>query len=689
MSDNRIDRRTLLQSSGLAAMSVILPQFGSTALAASLGDRARSREPSYAGLPSFNGGRSQVCVSSLQTGGDYPFLNLLKTAQTWSLNDASGVPAPDTLDSDGYPIEITGKGIYTVFFVPSQTSRPGDYVITWDGNGTLSLGMNNKRVSGSLTSTTGSGRYVFATTDTSFVLRITAVGNPRITNLQVFHTDDEPALKAGEIFGKKFKERLLQARFGVIRFLAWQKGNDTNVSTWATRKPLTYYSYNAQELRPSLYAGITTNDGSAYSVNSAGFRLVDKATVIVKFNSSCDGPCTLNVNDTGPIKILSEYSTPLAPGKHSNPIGGTWQSLATLVYDATLNAWIKHGGDIAMGSAGLHNGCPPELMVRLCAEVGAHPYFVTPHLAIDPATDFMPSLAACCRNLGPAWMIPRFEGPNELWNTAPGFYPTGYAHAKATAYGWGADHHNWYGKIMSVLGQIVSEAYSGDRTKYQVLCGVQTVLGDSTGGTASCNARLASTRYLAQSDPPQAPYTKTPASKWVTHVCCAQYFGPAAYKTPEETNYATAYAEATGRPDKQMSIASDYAATVNRPWKGQQSVLDYCAREYSNWKAWAKGFGVRNMCGYEGGYSPDYTGRGKSEIDLLRAASKQAPILSTLTITNYRNFIGLTDLAFEAEFPSCFILSGPAPSLTCWAVLEDVYQVPDPPQWTAIVEFNR
>ncbi len=78
-------------------------------------------------------------------------------------------------------------------------------------------------------------------------------------------------------------------------------------------------------------------------------------------------------------------------------------------------------------------------------------------LAIDPATDFMPSLAQFCRDNGPSWMVPRFEGPNELWNNAGGFYQTGYANAKATAYGWGADFHNWYGKVLSVLGQAVKQ----------------------------------------------------------------------------------------------------------------------------------------------------------------------------------------------------------------------------------------
>jgi len=673
-----MNRRTFLQGVSGASLTSMLPP---AALAGS-----GKTEASSLVAARFNGGRSQVNLNFLQWGGDYPFLNCMKTAQNWALLDNSGWPDPSTLDDDGYPISISNRGVYTVFFVPSQNARPGNYVITWTGNGTIHCGMSNKAVSGSKTSTNGSGRYVFSTTDTRFVIGISAIGTPRISNLQVFHVDDEAALNAGQVFGVRFKQRLAEANFGVIRFLDWQAGDTTNVTTWATRKPITYVFYHGSEFRPSLYAGLTANNGAAYSAMLPGFKLVDKATVIVKFNVSNTGPCTLNVNGTGDINILSAYSTALSAAGNSYPVGGTWQSIATLVYDAALNAWIKKGGDVASGSVGLINGCPPELMVRLCAEVGAHPYFVTPALAIDPATDYMPSLAAFCRANGPSWMVPRFEGPNETWNNAGGFHTTGYARAKAAAYGWGEDHHNWYGKVLSVLGQAISTIYGNDRTKYQVLCGVQTATGASAGSMASSNPRLASTKYLAQSEALQAPYTRTPASKWVTHVCCAQYYAPSDYNTANEASAAQSYAALAGSPDQQLSIATAYAKTAESG--PGRFTLAKCAAFYANWKTWALSFGINSMCGYEGGYSPDYTGGGKTPVDILRAASKWAPVLSDFTTINYNNFVGLTGGGFTAEFPSCFQLAGRSPSNNAWSVLEDIYG-PAPPQWTAIVAFNR
>lgn len=688
-----MDRRTFLQGASAVALTAGGGASAANAAPTTLAAKASASVGSTLGAfvaSKFNSGRSQVNLNFLQTGGDYPFINLLKTAQNWALVDNSSWPDPSTLDSDGYPTKISNGGVYTVFFVPSQAARPGNYVITWSGNGTIYLGMANTAVSGSKTSTNGSGRYVFSTTSSRFAVGISAIGNPRITDMKVYHVADEAALNAGQIFGARFKQRLMEANFGAIRFLNWQLGNTSNVTTWATRKPASYVFYAGTEFRSSLYAGLTTNSGNAYAANLPGFKLVDKATVIVKFNESGNGPCTLNVSDTGPISIISEYATSLIPSAplYPNdffPIGGTWRSFATLVYDATLNAWIKHGGDFARGSSGLDNGCPPELIVRLCAEVGAHPYFVTPHLAIDPATDFMPSLAAFCKANGPSWMIPRFEGPNELWNYAAGFYPTRYAVAKATAYGWGADYHNWYGKVMSVLGQIVDGAYNGDRTRYHVICGVQTGLGKQIDGTASCDARLESSKYLAQTFPVQAPYTKTPAKNWVTHVACAQYITPSEYNTAQEQLDASAFVAAVGNSTLQYNIASSYAMTVN---SGSTTfTVNKVAMIYANWKTWALSHGIKKICGYEGGYSPDYGG--SDAVKALRIASKQAAGLATVTAQNYANFVGLTDATFVAEFPSCFQLSGLVPTNSAWAVLEDIYQSPSPPQWTAIVNFNN
>jgi hypothetical protein len=502
--------------------------------------------------------------------------------------------------------------------------------------------------------------------------------------------DDEAALDAGQVFGKKYLERLREANFGVLRFLGWQEGNSGNTTTWDTRKPVDYVYYQGNQFRSDLYAGVTTNVGNAYSASlPGGFTLKDKATVTIKFNVSAQpGPCTLNVNGTGAINILGPEGNDL--NKNSYPVGGTGQSMATLVYDATLKSWLKQGGEITFGSRALANGYPPEIMVRLCAEIGAHPYFVTPYFSLDPLTDYMPSLADYCRDHAPGWMIPRFEGPNELWNGAFGYFGSNYSILKGRAYGWGDNDglnlNNWYGKGLSVLGQAISQVYGGNRKRYQVLCGVQTANGELPLGVGGpVDFRLTSQKYVNQAEDAQEGYEKSPAKDWVTHVCVVNYYSPSDYNTPAETRAAAEWANAT--PARQKQLEDAYAATCLSG--NGRFTIPKLAVMYANWKQWALSHGIKNMCAYEGGYSPDYTGGGATVLDKFRGAAKISPMLKTATLQDYQNFIGLTDAGFTAEFPSCLKMTGNMPSTDAWAILEDIYQYPDPPQWTAIVEFNK
>jgi hypothetical protein len=114
---------------------------------------------------------------------------------------------------------------------------------------------------------------------------------------------------------------------------------------------------------------------------------------------------------------------------------------------------------------------------------------------------------------------------------------------------------------------------------------------------------------------------------------------------------------------------------------------------YSNWKAWAQSFGIQKMCGYEGGYSPDLTAGGNSDIDRLKVASKLALSLEASLTQTFNDFVGLTDETFTAEFPSSYFISsnpyrsGYTPQI--WSLLDDIYQSPRSPQWDAIVAFNN
>jgi hypothetical protein len=510
---------------------------------------------------SHNGGKNQTNLNFLQTAGDYPFINCLKTGQFWGRTSGNLPVTPDIVDANGYPTSLP-SGVSTVFYVPTARDRPSvngnKYVITWTGNGTISCVFNNTLVSGSLTGSGGSGRYVFTTTDFRFDLRITALP---VTNLACYHIDDEPDYLAGEIFSSKFKAKIIEGGIGVIRFLNWQQHNVSNVASWSDRKPVGYVVYNDVEARASIYAGATTNVANAYT--TASFPSIhssdgtawtsggpkDKDLVSVLFNASAtqSGTCSLDIGNTGsPINILNEYCNALSSNTNTYPIGATFQSFGTLFYDAALGAWVKMGGDAAFESKGIYNGVPIEVCLRLCSEVGAHPHFVAPFFSVTPATDFNRQLAIYCRDNSPSWLKPRFEGPNELWNIGTAYaLGTNYARKIANGvYGWPTsandDINNWYGKVMSTMGQDIYSVYSNDTTKFALICGVQTGFGDTAPNRATHDPRMTAVRYLSQTA--QSGYSLTASKNYITHVCVALYVSPGIYSEASEATMGLAYA---------------------------------------------------------------------------------------------------------------------------------------------------
>lgn len=182
------------------------------------------------------------------------------------------------------------------------------------------------------------------------------------------------------------------------------------------------------------------------------------------------------------------------------PDAASYMSLATFVYDSNLDQWWMTGGNRDWTSQGLLNSVPYEIQLELCRQVGAHPWWVGLPWASDPMTDFWPSLMQMVKTSGymAQGMVPRYEPPNETWNTANAFIQTSYANAKATAYGWGNDFHNWYGKSLSTLGQAAAVVHNVSNlgTGYHVLGGVQTP-ADIVGDLGNAFPRFASTLYVA------------------------------------------------------------------------------------------------------------------------------------------------------------------------------------------------
>jgi hypothetical protein len=773
-----------------------------------------------------NGGRTIINAGLTSGARGFPLVNFFKNASYWSfVTNGSTIPVtPDFLDDNGYLQTFANGGVTTSTAVPTSAQRSGNYVFgttTPNGRGTM--------VANGVSST--SGRAVFpAPADGAVTLSITAVdssvnypGNQGGPNaIYLCHEDDEASLLSDPsvvLFGALHMQKMAAARFGRIRMMVMQGSpfdgiNQSTITNWDSRKPVNYAFWSTYQFRADAYCATCTNTGNAYEATAptnwtatVGGKPANMQRVHVKFNANASAaPCTLKITggaggDTGDINILNSASGAL--GANQYPIGGSTNSLATLVYDPTLDAWIKQGGSNS-GKTGIHNGWPPEVLLQYAAELGADPYWVTPHFACSAfPTDFVPELALMnktYRDTYASWMHAVYESPNECWNIASAFSQTPYAINVSTAL-WGltTTTHEWYGMATSFIGQMLAAVYgignlakdSFTRTGYSMLAGAQTV-GASAPTSPVANApRLTAAAFVAQV--PAAPsltwsggtinFTKTaPAASpgtnnLISDFVIANYFEPSLYGsttgTPNETDLATAFAGGdltapttyadslnpatssvtfiladekvvwldddtrpavddrvhfswTGTAPTGLSSASariyfvkevfpaDKAFTISNTSGGAVVALSgsqvgevLCCKSlddqnpaavairYQNWKAWVQTYGIKKLCGYEGWYSPDYTGGGTTDVDELRAASKMVTTMPSdvfglmgVTLKDFEAFIGLTDETFSAAFPASFLFTGPSPSTNTWALLEDLYG-DDSPGLQAIQKFNN
>jgi hypothetical protein len=373
-------------------------------------------------VSAHNGGRTQVNIGLVQSSGDYPFINHYKNGQDLVNANDLAYPTPDLLTPDGYPASLAKGGTNNLFFIPLMEDRPGDYVVKWKGPAGSSVTVNGTIHGSMVAPSLDAGRYTFTPTANRISCNIISLG---VSDVVVCHVDDEAAYDTNQVFGIKFKQRLVAGNFGVIRHMNTSSSNDGNVSQWKYRKPVSYSAYGTRELRLGIYAGAASVLGSAYSVGDTpnGFVLEDKTMVqfsaISTALSTGPAPWTLDVNHTGAFPMVNKY---INVGVNGN--NGLYATQWTAVFDALLGLWITEPG-------GILSGWPPELQVRLCAEVGAHCHFSSPTYGFETCNDYWHTgLATYCRDNKPAWMTIIMEGPNETWNSEGGPNQIWYANTK-------------------------------------------------------------------------------------------------------------------------------------------------------------------------------------------------------------------------------------------------------------------
>lgn len=247
---------------------------------------------------------------------EQPFLNVFKTTAVSRTSIGWTTSSPtvgDTgeeqylqLDADGYPTTLTASSadphaqqfqwVYLVllFNLPNSNHgtglpyRAGQYVVLYDGQGTMSYGLDAQLVSSAPGRDVINVQTPHSNSGISLAIKATDpnhTGN-YIRNIRVVKAEEEALLAAGNVFSPNFLS-LIQ-HFRALRFMDWLSTNNSNLTSWSNR-PL-----------PS--------NGGYGSANGAPLE------VAVQLCNAVSADCWLNI----PHKADNDYITRMAQLVHAS-----------------------------------------------------------------------------------------------------------------------------------------------------------------------------------------------------------------------------------------------------------------------------------------------------------------------------------------------------------------------------------
>ena len=160
------------------------------------------------------------------------------TSEEQYLNlDSSGYPITLTTVNDPNPKQFTSLAVVLLYNLPNTSNGyypAGQYVVLYDGQGTMTYGFDAILVSSStgrdvinVATPSGGGLFINITsTDPNNV-------GDYIRNIRVVNAQNEAALDAGQIFNPNFLAAV--KNFRALRFMDWLDTNYTPLSSWTDR----------------------------------------------------------------------------------------------------------------------------------------------------------------------------------------------------------------------------------------------------------------------------------------------------------------------------------------------------------------------------------------------------------------------------------------------------------------------
>lgn len=187
----------------------------------------------------------------------FPFIDHFKTARPWittcqTKNTSDCRKVWDTEESDQLDLDEQGwvkslpkpedppryTQVSTIFFadIPKNTPIAGQYLILYDGEGTLEYGLSAKK--DPTLSKPGRDVINIDLSKTSGALMLIAETDPNQTgnylrNIRMIRAEDETKYQNGEIFNPAFLEKIKP--FKTLRFMDWMQTNHSPQKEWKNR----------------------------------------------------------------------------------------------------------------------------------------------------------------------------------------------------------------------------------------------------------------------------------------------------------------------------------------------------------------------------------------------------------------------------------------------------------------------
>ncbi len=160
---------------------------------------------------------------------DFPFADGVHDMRRWGKAHFQAGNAE--VDAEGWPVLRPGKKAYGLMFWSIGPTYPaGEYVLTWQGSGDVSLSGQASSV-GLRAVSSQPGRKVVRVTpgNQGFHLVVQQGPGQRVTDIHCWLPGQE---------GRMFHADYVAAmnRFGIIRFMNWGRVNSSEVVTWADRR---------------------------------------------------------------------------------------------------------------------------------------------------------------------------------------------------------------------------------------------------------------------------------------------------------------------------------------------------------------------------------------------------------------------------------------------------------------------